>query len=152
MTNNLLKLKAHDTEDVAIFSTVLQDAIAPIIDIAYTPADQTVIMVVQRFRWEMVDAEQKRCIDVTIKPCFERVLTAITVHGVSTLKQQGLDLNDTARMLDLLALIQQDQCLQFVFAGEARLKLSLAEGWNMILADYGEPWPTTHLPCHVADN
>lgn len=136
--SNQLKLKAKDAEDVQIISAVLQDAIAPICDMAYRPEEKDFIIVVQRFcREPKADS----------LPCFERVRCAVHVRGVENVQTHNVDLTKRDTMLDLLAVLPENKALQFIFAGGGKIRVQLSN-WSIALEDFGEPWPTTHAPCH----
>jgi hypothetical protein len=140
MNQGSLKLRGQDAEDIEVIAAVLQDAIAPICDMTFQDTDQSFIMVVHRFCWCEAEGESK--------PCYQRVCCAVTVGGVSGVQVQGIDQKDQKQMLDLLTVELQDKTLVFIFAGEARIKLALGDGWKVKLADFGEPWPTAHCPSH----
>ena len=134
--SSLLKLKAKDAEDVQVISAVLQDAIAPVVDMDYRAADKNFIMVVQRL-----------CRDQG----HERICCALNVRGVEHVQTHGFDANDTERMLDLLALLPEGDELQLIFASDARIRLKLND-WNLLIEDFGERWPAQCNPCHDGDS
>jgi hypothetical protein len=134
-----LKLRAQDAEDIQVIGAVLQDAIAPVCDMLFKPDEKNFVMVVHRFRWDQMKAEQK---------AFERVCCALDIHGVEAVQRQGFDQTELARMLDLLTMVVEEDSLHFIFAGGARLKLKLAN-WRMRLEDFGEPWPVSCQPRHA---
>lgn len=131
---DLLKLKAKDAEDIQVISAVLQDAIAPVVDMHYIAADKNFVMVVQR-----LCREEK-----------ERVCCAVNVRGVENVQTQGFHSNDTERMLDLLALLPESDELNLVFASDARMRLRLKD-WSMIVEDFGDRWPAHCNPCHETE-
>jgi hypothetical protein len=143
MTTPLLKLKAKDAEDVQVISAVLQDAIAPVIDMTYRPEDRNFIMVVHRLRRESGD-----------KSGPERICCAINLRGAESVQTQGVDLEKRGQILDLLAIMQEGHNLRFVFAGEAQIKVQLAaapqDNWSVLIEDFGDPWPASCSPCHDA--
>jgi hypothetical protein len=141
MTETPLKLKGRDAEDVQVISAVLQDAIVPVCDMAWRPAENEFVMVVQRFRCEQDMASPEH-------GC-ERVCSAVHVRGVESVQVRGIDLENRDVMLDLLAVMPEGKMLQFVFAGGGRVRLQLAD-WSMILEDFGAPWPVTQAPRHIA--
>ena len=47
-----LKLRAEDTEDLAVISACLQDALVAVRDLAYAPEEHSFLFVANRFRWE----------------------------------------------------------------------------------------------------
>jgi hypothetical protein len=132
----LLKLFAKDSEDVQVISAVLQDAIAPVCDMAFQNDAKSFVLVVQRLRREAGEAGAS-----------ERICSALRVTGVTSVKTHGIDLEHSERMLDLLAIMCEDQALTLIFAGDAKIKLTLS-GWAAALEDFGEPWPALCHPCH----
>ncbi len=136
MTDETLKLRAKDAEDIEIISAVLQDSIVPICDIAFEKDESAFVAVVQRFRREAKEGE------------YERVCCALTVKGVTGVHTHNIDQRDPDKILDLLAIILEPaKCLNFVFAGDARIRLDLSD-WTVLVEDFGEPWPTKCQPCH----
>jgi hypothetical protein len=149
MSENLLKLFATDAEDIQIIAAILQDAIAPVSEMAFRKEEKSFVMVVQRFRWDCLrdcgEGTQK-----TDKKRFERVNAAVDVEDVSSVKYAGFDPENQSLMLDLLTLKGEGKGLNFVFAGSGELYLGLGLNWRLRLEDFGEPWPTTRLPSHQA--
>ena len=143
MKKQLLKLAAQDGDDVAVVSAVLQDAIAPLCDMSYQTADGTFIMVVHRFCWcdgaEVSGQPQEKE--------FERICSAVSISGVKGVHVQGVDQGKRGQMLDLLALLLNENHMDLIFAGNAKIRLDLAD-WRLRLEDFGEPWPTSYQPKH----
>ncbi len=134
--SNLLKLRARDAEDVEVISAVLQDSIVPLCDMAFQVESKTFIIVAQRLKRDAgKDAE--------------RICSALTIAGVKSVQTNGIDQNDTGRMLDLLALMLDASMssLTFMFAGNAQIRLELGE-WGAAVEDFGESWPALCAPCH----
>ena len=50
---NYLRLQATSFDDLKVLSALLQDSIVQVADILYTPSQKKVIMILQRFRWEL---------------------------------------------------------------------------------------------------
>jgi hypothetical protein len=132
----LLKLRAVDAEDMQVISAVLQDGIVPICDVAFQPDSKSFVMVVQRLRREAGS-----------EGASERICSALTISGVTAVKTCGIDAANQDRMLDLLALMVEDQKISLVFAGEAKIRLELFN-WAAALEDFGETWPTIVQPQH----
>ena len=138
MSAKLLKLRAEDTEDVQVISAVLQDAIVPVCDMAFEPDTQSFVIVAQRLRRE--EAENGAA---------ERICSALTVKGVTSVQTFGFDRRQRERMLDLLAIMIEPGAKQasLIFAGDARIRLELAE-WGFAVEDFGAAWPALCKPCH----
>ena len=135
----LLKLRASDNEDLEVISTILQDSIVPVVDMAYRPDEKDFVMVVHRYRCEGKEDSSTGC--------RERIRSAVFVSGVASAQLRGIDRGKGGAMLDLLAVIPEKGSLQFVFAGGGKIRLKLAD-WMLLLEDFGEPWPASYSPCH----
>ncbi len=138
MNGELLKLLAKDEADIQVIAAVLQDAIAPVSEMKYLPAEKNFVLVVQRFCWDCAREGAD----------YQRIETALDIEGVENVQFMGFDPAETAGMLELLTITIEGDALQLVFAGEARLKLKVGD-WTLKMRDFGEPWPTTHKPSHV---
>lgn len=140
-----LKLSARDGEDVQVIAAVLQDAIAPVCDMLYRPADKCFVMVLHRFRWDALEEAAK-----ADPPCYERVHCLLEIDGVEGVQMHGFGKPEgCGGMLDLLTLLLEEGALTLVFAGGAQVRLKIKE-WQLRIKDIGEPWPTVHQPAHTA--
>ena len=54
-----LKLRCEDEEDVVVLSSLLQDALVPMAELAWLPAEKCFVFVASRFIWS-------ECIEVTL--------------------------------------------------------------------------------------
>jgi hypothetical protein len=135
--HSLLKLKAKDAEDIQVISAVLQDAIAPVSDMLYRAEEQNFVMVVHRLKRESGDADGK----------LQRICCAMNLRGVTKAQMQGIDLSQQGLILDLLAVMPEGDAVDFIFAGQAKIRLHLAD-WAMVVEDFGAPWPAQCNPCH----
>ncbi len=138
MSENLLKLRAVDAEDMQVISAVLQDSIVPVCDMAFQQESQSFIVVAQRLRREADQADAA-----------ERICCALRIDAVSAVQTHSIDLHHAERMLDLLAIILDpaEQCLNLIFASDAKIKLHLTS-CHVTLEDFGQPWPALCSPCH----
>jgi len=136
MSEELLKLRAVDTEDMQVISAVLQDSIVPVCDIAFEAESQSFILIAQRLRRETNNVA-------------ERICCAVHIHAVSGVQTHSIDLHHKERMLDLLAIMLEPdgRTLSLIFASDARVKLQITS-CHVTLADFGQPWPALCSPCH----
>ena len=139
MSQTQLKLQAKDSEDIQVISAILQDAIAPVVDMIYRPEEKDFIMVVNRFCHESKGDP--------MLGCRERIRCAVHVRGVTGTQLQAIDQNRKDEMLELLAVMPEKDQLEFVFSGGGKIRLNL-ENWSLLLEDFGESWPATCEPCH----
>jgi hypothetical protein len=172
-----LKLRAYDKEDFAVVSAVLQDALVPVIDMAWLVEEKRFALVANRFRWERrapagdlpdqpaeeaastetgggrdssqlpqeAEAPDARFEDA---PLYERVHCGVTFDKVEQVAYRGFSKEASGHVLELLAVVADDQGITVTFAGEAALRL---QGSQIVchLEDVGEPWPTQWRPSHA---
>ena len=147
-----LKLIALDTEDLAVLSANLQDAVMLVADVAYLKREKRFAAILNRFDWaETLDTgavkrqrqhERRRC-----GLRFERVLSAQT---------SGFDLKARDAVLNLLAIDfdPKDEPAGYVtlmFSGGAAIRLEV-ECIEAELKDLGAAWRTRSKPRHPDDD
>ncbi|MDB5393728.1 MAG: hypothetical protein JWM91_1234 [Rhodospirillales bacterium] len=135
-----LKLRAVDTEDLAVLAAFLQDSIANVSEMAYLPEQRVFALAVCRFRWE-------RLLTATPEAVFERVSCAVTISGVDTPKYRGFSLKDRGRTMPLLTMTFDEAIITLTFGGDGAVRLPVA-GLDVRIEDFGECWPTTTKPQH----
>jgi hypothetical protein len=140
--NALLKLAAMESEDLAIISAHLQDAVAKIGEMAYLPAEKRFAMVVNRFDW-ITASQQAKSVRRRAGLHFERVLNART---------RNLDLKDEKAVLNLLAVefAEKDPpsgTITLYFSGDAAVQLDV-ECIEMAMRDLGPEWAAKQRPQH----
>lgn len=145
-----LKLRCEDEEDVVVLSSLLQDALVPMAELAWLPAEKCFVFVASRFIWS-------ECIDVTLPAgeagieCYSRQNFGVTLEGVTAVKSRGVDIDDKSRILELLAITATGAAgaatIELVFAGGAGIRVE-CERIAVHGQDVGEPWPTLHRPRH----
>lgn len=136
-----LKLRADDAADLAVMSALLQDAVAPLGDLAPVPADQAFIGMFNRYCWERPEGGA-------------RTLCALTIGHVARARLRGVDRARPTRLLNLLALRvaepdDRPAALELTFAQGAAIRLEV-EKIALRLEDVGEDWPTRFRPAHGA--
>jgi hypothetical protein len=172
-----LKLRAYDREDFAVVSAVLQDALVPTIDMAWLPDEQRFACVANRFRWErrapagdlpdqpaqdstpqeatrgadsgqLPEAAEEPDARFEDAPLYERVHCGVTFDRVEQVAYRGFSKEASGHVLELLAVVADDQGITVTFAGDAALRL---QGAKIVchLEDLGEPWPTQWRPSHA---
>ncbi|HUK58824.1 MAG TPA: DUF2948 family protein [Stellaceae bacterium] len=134
-----LKLRAVDGDDLAVISTILQDALVPVAEMAWLPDERRFVLVLNRFRWEP-DASDAREAD-------ERTLTGLCIERVRRVQRRGFSPADGQRILVLLALRAEGNAIYLDFSGGCSIRLD-TDGIECRLDDIGEPWPTRWRPRH----
>ncbi len=135
-----LKLRAVDSEDLAVLAAFIQDAIVNVSEMAYLPDERRFVLVVTRFLWE-------RAVTMAEGDVFERVSCAITIEGVAEPKYRGFSLKDRNRLMPLLTATHEDGAVLLTFGGDAALKLPV-DSLDFRFEDFGPCWPTTQKPAH----
>ena len=133
-----LRLKAEDDEDLAVISTVLQDAMVLVGDMTYEADNRRFVLVANRFRRENEAPRARHG---------ERVMSGLRIDGVTAVKRRDVDPRDADRLLVLLDLRAAPGALYLDFAGGASIRLESAS-ILCHLDDFGEPWPTRFRPRH----
>ncbi len=150
-----LKLRADDPEDLAVVSAQLQDAIVPIGDMAYLAAQKRFVMVANRFMWEVDSVETELATDgdgsPDDRPVYLRSNCGIRFEGVTAVRSRGVDLQDRAQLLELLAVRWVDGGTELDFSGDATVRLDMKRP-VCLMEDIGEPWPTTRRPSHMFED
>ena len=145
-----LRLRAEDSEDIAVISACLQDALVAVRDLAYDPDARIFLMVANRFRWEGGG-------DGT---SFERILCGIAFDDIEDVAYRGFHRSEEDRILSLLAIQPVMPPLPGTNQGTAVIDLEFAAGATIRLSaaaircrarDFGEPWPTAWQPGHLLD-
>lgn len=138
-----LKLRATDIEDLAVLSTILQDALVTVGEMAYLPEERRFVLVANRFRWEPQPGEARQN--------FERTLAGLCIDNVTAVRRRGFHPREEERILSLLAIRpdvdEKPQALLLEFAGGGSIRLEVDQ-IMCHLDDLGEPWPTPWRPQH----
>lgn len=142
-----LKLRAEESEDVVIFSTVLQDAVTTADDIAYVAAERRFALMLNRYVWES-EAEDAP----SSAGARQRIRCGLHFDGVLAVRSRDISQKSKKLPLELLAIhseVAEDGsgALYFLFAGGGALKLEV-ECIDGYLSDVGEPWMCKHRPHH----
>jgi hypothetical protein len=143
-----LKLIALDTEDLAVLSTNLQDAVVRTGDMTFLKRPMRFAALANRFDWE--EAAKKPGATFKRRRCglrFERVLDA---------KVSGLDLTGKDTVLSLLSIVFEPEnephgfiTLRFSGGGAIRLEVECIEAE---LKDLGAAWTTRRKPEHTGSD
>jgi hypothetical protein len=142
-----LKFIALDSDDLAVVSTHLQDAVVKVADVVWMPQDKRLVIGLNRFDWEATlepDPQYRRRRSVLR---FDRVLGCKCRHVTPAEKET---------VLNLLAVEFEEKdapggIVTLVFSGGAALRLEV-ECLEAELADLGAVWTTTTCPGHPVDD
>ena len=145
-----LKLRAEDGADLAVISTVVQDALVSVNDLTYERDKRNFTLVANRFRWEAGDAGAEGANGAAP---LERTLCAVSFGEVDSVSYRGFRRRDGERILSLLAVRPGDKrgTILLQFSGGATLRLTVS-AIRVHATDIGEPWPTPWQPEHSVDD
>lgn len=158
-----LKLIARDAEDLAVVASCLQDALVPLNEMRYLPAERRFIMVVNRFRWEIIKPKlldsTKTITSEPVDASFvdddgypgtpQRTHSGLCIDRVIAVRSRDINRNRPDQFLNLLTMQYESGKLDFIFAGGGVIQLEV-ENLNLFLQDLGESWPTQWQPHHDA--
>jgi len=140
-----LRVRAEDAEDLAVISAYLQDAVLPVAEIAWQPAEQRFVLVAARFRWEKAVRDE---VAAEGGEPLERVHCGVRFEQVTAVRTRGVDPKaERDRMLNLLQIAPVDGGVELVCAGGVTIRLD-ARRLACHVEDLGEPWPTVFRPTH----
>ena len=138
-----MRLQATSSDDLKVLSALLQDSIVPIADILYTPSRKQVIMVFQRFRWELT----KNAETIGKPIVYQRCLCGLVIDKVEYMQTQQIDINDRSQFLNFLSFYESSQSLDLQFSDSKTIRPSV-NSLKLMVKDLGESWPTTQCPKH----
>lgn len=140
---DLLKLIALDKDDLEIVSTHLQDAVVKVGEVLWRPAENRVVVGLNRFDWESAIGET---------PSYRRRRAALRFDRVLSCKCRNLDCSAKEQVLNLLAVeFAEDSApagvVTLLFSGGGALRLEV-ECLEAEVVDLGPMWQTAKCPDH----
>jgi Protein of unknown function (DUF2948) len=137
-----LKLSAVDTEDLAVISAAIQDALVAVRDCVYFKDEKRFVLLLNRFGWEA---------DPGVEAAYFRTHSALVFNEVTAVRHQDIPLGEPDRMLELLAVAQENEhSVTLRFAAGRAIRLEIGR-LACHLGDVGEPWPTPWKPAHPVE-
>ncbi len=144
-----LNLGALDSEDLQVISTLAQDAVFPAAEMQWIPSERRFALLLNRFRWEDLDAARLRKRDV------ERVQSLLVIDNVMGVSSQGVERGDADTILSLLTVTfeaGEDGAgeIKLTLAGDGGIRLKV-EALELTLKDVTRPYkaPSKSVPDHV---
>lgn len=142
-TTRPLNLVARDTDDLAVISALVQDAVLTAGDLRYSKPKRRFALLINRFRWE--DGAARRA---------ERVRSLLVMDDVTVVQGQGVDRKDAGVVLSLLSVTfapgaDGTGVVTLTFAGDGALALGV-EALEVSLKDVTRPYlaPSRQAPRH----
>jgi hypothetical protein len=132
-----LKLHAQSSDDIEMLSALLQDALIAGADMVFDKAENTFMLVANRYCWELQDAgQQMRC------------MCGVKFGTIGAVRTRGMTADKT-QFYNLLA-IEYDKTAQhimLVFSGGVGIQLEVSS-IMIIVRDLAEPHPSFARPDH----
>ena len=140
-----LKLIALDEEDLAVLSSLLQDAVVRVADMTYVPAQKRFAAVLNRFDWEKASQGSDG-------KDYRRRRTALRFDRVFGAQLKNVKPGAGERVLSLLAVSFEPAeapsgRVTLTFSGDASIQLQV-ECIEAELKDLGPAWRTRSKPEH----
>jgi len=130
-----LKLRIADAADLEVASTLLQDALVPVGDIAWLQEEGRFVMAAS-------DSE--------------RVLAGVSFGAVTAVRLRDIDPGRRDLFLSLLAIVvapgDGEPVIDIAFAGTGGTRPTIriaATRLDGLVEDFGESWPTSWRPAHA---
>lgn len=138
----MLRLTALDTEDLAIISAQMQDAVLLAGDMRYDRKRRQFVLLANRFAWDDPETPQRRRTGLH----FDRVL------AVKTLNMGQLETDEVLSLLSVTfaELDAPSGEVLLAFADGATIRLSV-ECLEVQMADLGPAWAAVAVPSHPLD-
>jgi Protein of unknown function (DUF2948) len=143
-----LRLVAQDAEDLKVISTLVQDAVLPVTELAFDAKRRRFAVLLNRFRWEdRAEAEQAG-------RAYERVRSLLVVEDVRKVQSTGFDRGEKDLVLSLLSISFEPGedgtgRVTLVLAGDGAIALDV-EALDLRLDDVTRPYraPSGKVPKH----
>ena len=143
-----LRLKALDADDLAVLSSLTQDAVFPASEMRWDRKARRFALLLNRFRWE--DAPNAKI----GKRSVERVQTVLTIEDVMAVKSQGVQPGDANTIMSLLSVTfaaSEDGMgrVLLTLSGDGAIAVDV-EALELMLADVTRPYisPSKSVPRH----
>lgn len=139
-----LKFVVLDSEDLAVVSAHLQDAVLKVSDVVWRPQEKRLVLALNRFDWESAQAD---------RPEYRRRRAALRFERVLSCKCKHVDPTGKDAVLNLLAVEfapaeMPSGMVTLTFSGDVVLRLEV-ECLEAELADLGPVWTTMCCPTHL---
>lgn len=143
-----LRLRALDTDDLAVIAALAQDAVFPAAEMRWDRKARRFALLLNRFRWEDAARASRH------KRGFERVQAVLAFEDVMRVQTQGVDKSDPDLVFSLLSIAfhpGEDGAgrIELTLAGDGTIALEV-EALEAILRDVTRPYvaPSGKAPSH----
>ena len=146
MSDEPLKLSIRDAEDLAVVSSIVQDALTRARDMAFQERERRFLLLLDRFMWERDDGVRVE------GKLYKRVRSVLHFDDVTGVQMMNIDLSAQDEVPELLTVAttyssDASAKVDLVFAGGGIIRLNVG-CIECRLADQGSPWVTRRRPEH----
>lgn len=145
-----LRLRAEDSDDLQVVSTLVQDAVCPASEMKWRRGARQFAVLLNRFRWEDHATAER------IGRSAERVQSLLVIDDAMKVATQGVQPGDADTVLSLLSIAFEPGeegagDLILTFAGDGAIKIDV-EAISVTLQDVTRPYvaPSGKSPQHPA--
>ena len=146
--NRPLKLRARSAADLALISSLLQDALIRGVDITLDSRTKRFVAVFNRFCWER-EKDKGKTTKAGETPYY-RTHAGLVIDHVRKVQSKGVHLKDSTKLLNLLSIHDLGHQIELVFSGNAAIRVKCT-GLLVHMNDLGNSWPTKWRPQHDSD-
>ena len=143
-----LRLKALDIDDLAVMSSLTQDAVFPASEMRWDSKARRFALLLNRFRWEVAPNVNTSTGNV------ERVQAVMSIEDVISVKSQGVLAGDVDMIISLLSVSFEPStdgmgCVLLTLSGDGAIAIEV-EALEVMLADVTRPYmaPSKSVPQH----
>ena len=143
-----LRLKALDSDDLAVMSSLTQDAVFPASEMRWDRKARRFALLLNRFRWE--DAPNAKI----GKRSVERVQAMLSIEDVMSVKSQGVQAGDADTIMSLLSVSFEPSTdgmgrVLMTLSGDGAIAIEV-DALEIMLADVTRPYiaPSKSVPQH----
>lgn len=143
-----LRLRAESAPDLTVISALVQDALAPVSEVAWMPGRRRFTLLLNRFRWEDKPAAERQG-----RP-FERVQSLLSIASARSVRVNGPDPRARDTVLSLLDLSFEPGedaagTVRLTLAGDGEIAVDV-ECLDVTLDDVTRPYlaPSGRAPNH----
>jgi hypothetical protein len=143
-----LRLRALDADDLAVISSLVQDAVFPGSEMTWDRSKRRFALLLNRFRWEDAPKAAAR------KRPVERVQSVLVIEDAMNVQTSGVERGDTVAVMSLLSLTfeaGEDGAGRVILtlAGDGAIAVDV-EALEVVLRDVTRPYvaPSRRTPHH----
>jgi hypothetical protein len=140
-----VNIGALDLDDLQVLSSLVQDAVFPVTEMAWDARARRFALLLNRFRWEDAGRDRHGA---------ERVQSVLSVENVLRVASQGVDRSDKDMVLSILSVTfepgeEGSGYVMLTLAGDGAFRLEV-EALEVALKDVTRPYraPSGKAPSH----